>query len=153
MTIEDLKTLAAEWYKSAEEAIPVVGDGDKKEWMSNRLNEIVENEEPVLNCLLGYDTTSEVTDLMEKEYTERKEGTNYDEMPCATTPRAENQKTDWNGANNQSSPNPLSQGNNEQACGTVVTTVGYIEPGIIIEEEVLIMDDADNGSCGCSGNK
>lgn len=92
MTIKDLETLAADLYKSAEEAMPLVGGADKKEWMAKRLDEIMENDEPALNCLLGYDVSSEVHEYLEKEYEERKEDPQDRVIPCASERQIENGK-------------------------------------------------------------
>jgi len=166
MTIENLKTVSAELYKAAEEAIPVLGNGDKKQWMSDRLNEIIEKKEPILKCLLGYKTTAEVLDLLDKEYEERKEDVKDKELPCAkeqskststhktktTKAVAGKTKTDKVVASKASgrktattkttaTASKAKANKAHTAKGTVITAVGYIDPGIIVEEEILIIED------------
>lgn len=136
MTLEDLKTLAADLYKDAESAMPIVGDGDKKEWMGRRLDEMLEDNDPGLNCLMGFDTTAEAIDFLENEYKERKEDIADREMPpCATQPRVNHDQQ-------KSSSQPFhTVGTNRDR---VDNDSQYMQdPTIVIEEQILIIEDSD----------
>ncbi|MCD7935888.1 MAG: hypothetical protein LUG98_03430 [Tannerellaceae bacterium] len=73
MTIERLEAIAAYLYKEAEEATPIIGGADKKDWMARRLEEIVEEKEPALNDYLSCETTDEVLGMLETEYQDYKD--------------------------------------------------------------------------------
>lgn len=130
MTIENLKTLAADLYKKAEEAIPIVGGADKKEWMADRLEQIVEAQEPALDCLLGYETTSEVLDFLEKEYDERKEDIVDKDYPCASS------KGDMYDTETSVSAR-------KERDQTLAASDRLQDPTIIIEEDILIIEEVD----------
>jgi len=80
MTIERLETIAADLYKAAEEATPIIGGADKKDWMARRLEEIIEGKESELNDFLNCETTDEVEGLLETEYQDFKDGDNLEEQ-------------------------------------------------------------------------
>lgn len=74
MTIERLETIAADLYKGAEEATPIIGGADKKDWMARRLEEIIEADEPALGDFLNCETTDQVIALLDIEYDDYKNG-------------------------------------------------------------------------------
>jgi len=124
MTINDLQSFAADLYKKAEEAVPVIGGADKTDWIARRLEEIIDQKEPVLNCLLGFDSREEVMDLMEKEYEDRKDPDAETDLPCATM-------------GNQNQNDVF----NENKMDDLNSEIGNVP--IIIEEEIIIIEDID----------
>ncbi len=143
MTIEELKAIAGNLYKNAEEATPIIGDGEKNEWMAHRLDEIVDENYPALDCLMNFTMSSEVTDYLEKEYEQRKKDIEDREMPCD----AERSSINLDKERVMSSNQQYNQ-----------------NPDVIIEEEIIIVDtsmddvnrpsDKDrinlrNNDCGC----
>ncbi|GEM_PF-2377661 len=134
MTIKDLETIAADLYKNAEEAMPLVGGADKKEWMARRLDEIVETKEPALNCLLSYDITSEVLEYLEKDYEDRKEDPENRDIPCASQRQMDNDKV--------KNHNIITDRSHVSDRNRVMDRNQNVEdPGIIVEEEILIIED------------
>jgi len=130
MTREELKSITADFFKESEEAIPIVGDGDKKEWMARRIDEILENDEPVLNCLLGLNTISEVREFMDEQYKDRNDEEGGNDLSCAVPPKEENQTTHAKGYH--------TVGTNEDrvAAGT-----GNVQDPMLVVEEVIIIED------------
>jgi len=130
MKTKELEVLAANLYKEAEEAIPLFGDGDKKEWMGHRLDTILTTKDPLLNCLLGYTTISEVLDFLEKEYQERKDDKTDQVMPpCAT---AEPQKKMY-------STSHVTHAKETSNAGVTAKADKMHSPTGIIEEEIIIV--------------
>lgn len=130
MTREELKSLTASLHKSAEEAVPVLGDGDKKEWIALRMDEILETNEPVLNCLLDLNTSAEVIEFMEEQYKERKEDTTGNDLPCATPPKTERHRE-------VQSPYEVKTNKDRVIAGME----NVQDPTIMVEEEIIIIED------------
>jgi len=134
MLIEDLKTLEADLIKQSEEAVPIIGDGNKKEWMANHLEYILDEDGEALQCLLRFDLKSDVIEYLEKEYSER-----YDEdpvgLPCDTYLKENNVRS--SGIENQRNRNADKSDMRPDDDETV----------LIIEDEVVIL--RDNDDCGC----
>ncbi len=131
MLVEELKTLAANLYKNAEEAIPIMGDGDKNKWMAHRLDEIIEEDGAALNCLLRFTLISEVIDYLEKEYDQRKEENAQVVLPCSESIRE---------TENEIKHPTLNDGAGRD---NVIKATGFVEEPVIVEEEILIITDTD----------
>lgn len=77
MTIERLETIAADLYKAAEEATPIIGGADKLDWMARRLEDIIEGKEDgTINDYLNCETADQVEALLETEYNDFKDADN-----------------------------------------------------------------------------
>lgn len=135
MLLEDLKTLEADLIKQSEEAVPIIGDGDKKEWMANRLENIMDEDGEALQCLLRFNLRSDVIDYLEKEYNERNDEDRDPGLPCDTYLAENDVRT--SGRENPRNQNFDKTGINPDDD----------EPVLIIEEDVLIIRDKDD--CGC----
>ncbi len=68
MTINDLEMMSAYLYKEAEEAIPIVGGADKKDWIARRIDEIVEEKGYRLDELLSCETPDDVMVILDAQY-------------------------------------------------------------------------------------
>lgn len=126
MTIERLETLAADLYKSAEEATPIIGGADKKDWMARRLEEIIEEKEPALGDLLNCETTDQVMALLDIEYDDYKNGDEIDD------------EADLLSAPDNTDELILSDQNGAVSENRIVRPVEEI---LIPDEEVLTRDD------------
>jgi len=133
MKTKELEVLAANLYKEAEEAIPLFGDGDKKEWMGHRLDAILTKKDPLLNCLLGFNTISEVLNFLEKEYQERKEDKTGQVMPpCASVHPPKQKRV----ASHVAHPKKTSHSGVTAKASKAHSPTGIIEEDIIIVQRV-----------------
>ncbi len=133
MLLEELKTLAANLYKEAEEATPIVGDGEKNEWMAHRLDEIIEENGAALNCLLQFNLISEVTDFLEQQYEDRKDKNIDQDLSCDSRAKE----------NDRIVSTPLQ--NVRRSNDNIVTDSELVdEPVVVIEEDILIVGDAND---------
>lgn len=82
MLVEDLKTIVADLFKQSEDAVPVLGDGNKKEWMAYHLDNIIDEDGDALQCLLKFDLITDVIAYLENEYKERKDEDHDPSLPC-----------------------------------------------------------------------
>ncbi|MCC8143614.1 MAG: hypothetical protein LUD02_07725 [Tannerellaceae bacterium] len=68
LTVEDLKMIAADLYKEAEEDSPILGHTGKKEWMARRIDKCIDAGGSCLDDLLKYEYSQEVEDYLDREY-------------------------------------------------------------------------------------
>ncbi|MDR2919614.1 MAG: hypothetical protein LBV72_09670 [Tannerella sp.] len=125
MLVEDLKSIVADLFKQSEDAVPVFGDGDKKQWMACHLESITDEDGDALQCLLKFNSISDVIAYLENEYKERKNEDHDPSIPCEEH---------------------LEQHEKRDRAKGVKTKDNINEPVIIIEEDIIIVKDED---CGC----
>ncbi len=85
LTVEDLKVIAADLYKEAEEDSPILGQTGKKEWMARRIDECIDAGGSCLNDLLRYEYSQEVEDYLERQYDDRNDENLADEVGVVVT--------------------------------------------------------------------
>lgn len=137
MLVESLKNLVADLFKQSEEAIPIVGDGDKKEWMAYHLDKIIDEDGNALQCLLQFNLISDVINFLEKEYESGNDENQDTGLACELHLDEKRKKTSssTNYANRKSHDkrSPDSKVDNEESV-------------LIIDDEYVIIKDND---CGC----
>jgi len=137
MLVESLRNLVSDLFKQSEEAIPILGDGDKKEWMAYHLDKIIDEDGDALQCLLQFNLISDVVGYLEKEYKNRKDEDQDASLACEMHLDDKRDKA-------LSNTNYL-KGNNYDKRSMHVKKNDK-EPAFIVEEEIVIIKDGD---CGC----
>lgn len=125
MLVEDLKSIVADLFKQSEDAVPVFGDGDKKQWMACHLESITDEDGDALQCLIKFDSISDVIDYLENEYKERKNKDHDPSIPCEVHLEQQAKRDHAKGAKAKEDAD---------------------EPIIVVEEDIIIVKDE---GCGC----
>ncbi|MCC8096561.1 MAG: hypothetical protein LIP05_15250 [Tannerellaceae bacterium] len=68
MIVEELRWISEDLLREADEAMPLFGGSNKKRWMAQYLDEVVNQDGSLLDTYLAYESKDEVLSSLEEEY-------------------------------------------------------------------------------------